>query len=97
MWDATSAWLNEWCVGPHPGSEAADLGCQSGVPELNHMATGQPPGCPLYSLNFLHVTCVTNTKNKINHKSNHSMRSKVRVRVKNVGLCVRPVFDSYHV
>ena len=21
MWDAATAWLDEWCIGPHPGSE----------------------------------------------------------------------------
>ena len=24
MWDATTAWLDEWCVGLHPGSEPAN-------------------------------------------------------------------------
>ena len=26
MWDATTAWLNEWCVGPHLGSGLANPG-----------------------------------------------------------------------
>ena len=26
MWDATTAWLDEWCVGPRPGSEPANPG-----------------------------------------------------------------------
>ena len=26
MWDATTAWLDEWCVGPRPGSDLANPG-----------------------------------------------------------------------
>ena len=26
MWDAATAWPDEWCVGPHPGSEPANPG-----------------------------------------------------------------------
>ena len=31
MWDATTAWLDEWCVGVHPGSEPMN----PGLPKLS--------------------------------------------------------------
>ena len=42
MWDATTAWLNVRCVGPHPGSEPAACH-RNGAHELNHDATVPVP------------------------------------------------------
>ena len=39
-WDALTAWLDEQCVGPHPGSEPANVDHQSGLCKLSHNATG---------------------------------------------------------
>ena len=43
MWDATTAWLDEPCVGPHPGSKPWTPGHWGRVYELNHYATRQAP------------------------------------------------------
>src|SRR3712207_8553197 len=39
MWDASTAWLDGWCVGLCPGSDPRTLGCQSRACEHNHYTT----------------------------------------------------------
>ena len=50
MWDTTTAWLDEQCIGPRPGSEQGNLGRRSGACELNQYATGPAPSWPLVQI-----------------------------------------------
>ena len=43
MWDAASAWLDEWCVGLHPGLEPVNPGLLKQNTKLNYYATGPAP------------------------------------------------------
>ena len=43
MWNATTAWLDEHCVGPRLGSELVSPGPRGGAPELTHCAMGSVP------------------------------------------------------
>ena len=69
MWDAATAWLDEWCVGLHPGSKPANLGPPKPTTELNHYATGLGPLIFLFSQSngtmyrhntFLNLICFSN-------------------------------------
>ena len=46
MWDATTAWLDEQCIGLRPGSEPANLTAEAGCVKL----TTQPQAGPSYGL-----------------------------------------------
>ena len=48
MWDAATAWLDEWCVGPRLGSELVDLG----LPMQSVNLTTTPLNRPLGLLDF---------------------------------------------
>ena len=43
MWDNSTAWLDEQCVGLFPGSESMDPGHWSRAHDLNHYTTGLAP------------------------------------------------------
>ena len=53
MWDAATAWLDEWCVGPCWDPNPQTLGHQSGAHELNHYTTGPAPSISRYSFDPL--------------------------------------------
>ena len=51
MWDASTAWLNEWCVGLHPGSKPVE----PPAAELEHTnLTTVPLGQPQWPILCLH-------------------------------------------
>ena len=43
LWDASTAWLDEWAPGPHPGSKPENPRPPKRAHELNHRATGPAP------------------------------------------------------
>ena len=43
MWDAATAWLDERCIGPFPGSKPTNPGRWSRMHKLNHYATQLAP------------------------------------------------------
>ena len=53
MWDAATAWLDEPCVGPRPGSEQEDSRPPSRACELNHWAMGPVPTVIHLKMNYL--------------------------------------------
>ena len=69
MWDAATAWLDEWCVGPRPGSEPANMGLHTkltttplGRPHgrfFNHWKWGTETQCGLCTWHLFLFTCLS--------------------------------------
>ena len=52
MWDAATAWLDEWCVGLHLESQPVNPRCWGGVHKLNCYTTRPAPGGTISSEMF---------------------------------------------
>ena len=48
IWDATTVWLDEWCVGPHPGSQLANPGLPKGSARTQELRHETSPSCSLF-------------------------------------------------